>query len=107
MEVGKFTAGEPVVVKAVVAPGQEHEPVPQFVPRDIAEVQAQIREHKPAAVFAPHVETSTGIMLPDDYIRGVAEACEEVGAIFVLDCIASGNVWVDMKATGVVRWHGC
>ena len=55
---------------------------------------------RPAVVFAPHVETSAGIILPDDYIRAVAEAVHEVGGLFVLDCIASGCVWVDMKATG-------
>ena len=56
---------------------------------------------RPEAVFAPHVETSAGIILPDDYIAAVAEAAHEVGALLVLDCIASGCVWVDMAATGV------
>jgi aspartate aminotransferase-like enzyme len=60
-----------------------------------------IRAARPDAVFAPHVETSAGIMLPDDYIRTIADAAHEVGAVMVLDCIASGCVWVDMKATGV------
>ena len=105
MEVGKFTSGEPLVIKARVADGQEDEALPQFVPCDLDAVQAQIREHKPAVVFAPHVETSTGIMLPPAYLKGVAAACRGVGAVFVLDCIASGNVWVDMQATGVVRGH--
>jgi aspartate aminotransferase-like enzyme len=62
---------------------------------------AAIREARPDAVFAPHVETSAGIILSDDYIRALAEAAHEVGAILVLDCVASGCVWVDMVATGV------
>jgi aspartate aminotransferase-like enzyme len=64
-------------------------------------VVAKIREMKPEAVFAPHVETSAGIILPDDYIAQVAAAAHEVGALMVLDCIASGCIWVDMEATGV------
>ena len=52
-------------------------------------------------VFAPHVETSSGMILPDDYLTALADAVHEVGGLFVLDCIASGCVWVDMKATGV------
>ena len=72
-----------------------------FAPAPIAEVQAAIREHKPAAVFAPHVETAAGLLLPDDYLKAVADATHEVGGLFVLDCIASGSLWVDMQATGV------
>jgi aspartate aminotransferase-like enzyme len=72
-----------------------------FAPAPIAEVQAAIREQKPAVVFAPHVETSAGMLLPDDYLKAVAEATHEVGGLFVLDCIASGSLWVDMEATGV------
>merc|ERR1719262_653206 len=56
---------------------------------------------KPGAVFAPHVETSTGMILPDEYIRKVSEAVHSVGGVMVLDCIASGTVWVDMQALGV------
>ncbi|MFN4171408.1 MAG: aminotransferase class V-fold PLP-dependent enzyme, partial [Pseudorhodobacter sp.] len=67
----------------------------------VEEVVARIREQRPAAVFAPHVETSAGIILPDDYIRAMAEAAHEVGALMVLDCIASGCIWVDMAASGV------
>ncbi|MEO6974102.1 MAG: aminotransferase class V-fold PLP-dependent enzyme [Rhodoferax sp.] len=70
-------------------------------PMPALEVAAAIRQEKPAVVFAPHVETSSGIILPDDYLRTVAEAAHAVGALFVLDCVASGAVWVDMKATGV------
>ena len=59
---------------------------------------AAIRVKKPAVVFAPHVETASGIMLPDAYLRAVAEAVHAVGGLFVLDCIASGAIWVDMQA---------
>ena len=62
---------------------------------------AAIRKDKPAVVFAPHVETASGMVLPDDYLKAVADAVHEVGGLFVLDCIASGALWVDMKATGV------
>ncbi len=72
-----------------------------WAPAPIAEVTATIREKKPAAVFAPHVETASGMILPDDYMRAVADAVHEVGGLFVLDCIASGAMWVDMKACGI------
>ncbi len=72
-----------------------------YAPAPIAEVVAAIHAEKPALVFAPHVETASGIMLPDDYMRQVAEAVHAVGGLFVLDCIASGTAWVDMKAVGV------
>ena len=72
-----------------------------YAPPPIEEVVAKIRETRPDAVFAPHVETSSGIILPDDYIAQMAAAAHEVGALMVLDCIASGCVWVDMAATGV------
>lgn len=72
-----------------------------FAPPPVEEVVARIREVRPEAVFAPHVETSAGIILPDDYIATVAAAAHEVGALMVLDCIASGCIWVDMAATGV------
>ena len=72
-----------------------------FAPADLTEVIATIRAEKPDLVFAPHVETSAGMMLPDDYLKRVADAVHEVGGLFVLDCIASGTVWVDMKACGV------
>ncbi|MGD9833173.1 MAG: aminotransferase class V-fold PLP-dependent enzyme [Piscinibacter sp.] len=72
-----------------------------FAPAPVEEVVAAIRRDKPAVVFAPHVETSAGMVLPDDYLKAVADAAHEVGGLFVLDCIASGALWVDMKATGV------
>ncbi|KJZ21683.1 aminotransferase class V-fold PLP-dependent enzyme [Tritonibacter mobilis] len=72
-----------------------------FAPAPIDEVVKAIRDQKPAIVFAPHVETAAGVILPDDYVTQMAEAAHEVGALMVLDCIASGCAWVDMKATGV------
>lgn len=60
-----------------------------------------IAEHKPQVVFAPHVETSSGMILPDDYLRAVSDAVHAVGGLFVLDCIASGTLWVDMQACGI------
>jgi aspartate aminotransferase-like enzyme len=72
-----------------------------WIPAPIAEVTVAIAREKPAVVFAPHVETSAGMMLPDDYLKAVADAVHAVGGLFVLDCIASGAMWVDMKATGV------
>jgi len=73
----------------------------QFQPYPIEDFVAKIQEEKPAVVFAPHVETSTGIILPDDYIKKAADAVHSVGGIFVLDCIASGTLWVNMKDLGV------
>jgi aspartate aminotransferase-like enzyme len=72
-----------------------------YAPPPIEEVVAAIREHKPEMVFAPHVETASGILLPDGYLRAVADATHAVGGLFVLDCIASGTIWVDMEASGV------
>ncbi|MCA2006403.1 aminotransferase class V-fold PLP-dependent enzyme [Tritonibacter mobilis] len=72
-----------------------------FAPAPIEEVTKAIRDQKPAVVFAPHVETAAGVILPDDYVTQMAEAAHEVSALMVLDCIASGCAWVDMKATGV------
>ena len=72
-----------------------------FAPPPIEEVVAAIKDQKPDLVFAPHVETASGIMLPDSYIKAIGEAVHEVGGLFVLDCIASGTVWVDMQANNV------
>lgn len=72
-----------------------------FAPAPIEEVVQTIKDERPDVVFAPHVETSSGMILPDAYLKAVSEAAHSVGAIFVLDCIASGCAWVDMKATGV------
>jgi len=98
-----FTVGgipkKEIVLKA--APTSAEGAQPTFAPMDIADVVKRIKKEKPALVCAPHVETSTGIIIPDDYISAVAAATHEVGGLFCLDCIASGNIWVDMKATGV------
>ncbi len=72
-----------------------------FAPPPIAEVEATIAAEKPDVVFAAHVETSSGIILPDDYLCCVANAVHEAGGLFVLDCIASGTIWVDMQSAGV------
>ena len=72
-----------------------------WVPPPLDEVVATILAEKPDVVFAPHVETSAGMILPDGYLRAVADAAHKVGGLFVLDCVASGAMWVDMKATGV------
>jgi len=72
-----------------------------FAPAPIEEVVAFIQKEKPAVVFAPHVETSAGIILPDNYLKAVGEAVRSVNGLFVLDCIASGAMWVDMKACNV------
>lgn len=72
-----------------------------WAPAPIEEVTAAIAREKPALVFAPHVETSAGMMLPDSYLRALADAVHAYGGLLVLDCIASGAMWVDMRATGV------
>ena len=89
---------ESVVLKARPV---ESGPQAAFAPAPIEEVVAAIRQHRPDVVFAPHVETSAGMILPDDYLHAVAAAVHEVGGLFVLDCIASGAIWVDMQACGV------
>jgi aspartate aminotransferase-like enzyme len=72
-----------------------------FAPVPIEEAVATIAEEKPDLVFAPHVETASGIILPDDYIAALAKAVHAHGGLMVLDCVASGTIWVDMKALGV------
>ena len=91
-------AREVTVIKARPMGNSAQSP---YAPPPIEEVTAQIRARRPGIVFAPHVETSAGIILPDDYIAALAEAAHEVDALLVLDCIASGTIWVDMAATGV------
>jgi aspartate aminotransferase-like enzyme len=86
------------VLKAQPVESEKHM---QYEPYPVDEVVKKIYEERPAVLFAPHVETSTGIILPDDYIRKVTEAMHKVGGLFVLDCIASGTVWADMKDLGV------
>jgi aspartate aminotransferase-like enzyme len=90
---------ESIVMKARQLNPQD--PQSSWVPAPIEEVIAAIALHKPAVVFAPHVETSAGMILPDDYLRSVSDAVHQVGGLLVLDCIASGAMWVDMASTGV------
>ncbi len=97
IETGGLTA-ETKVMKARQTGNTSPAP---FAPAPIDEVVAEIRASRPDVVFAPHVETAAGVILPDDYITAMAAAAHEVGALMVLDCIASGCVWVDMAATGV------
>jgi aspartate aminotransferase-like enzyme len=85
----------------VMARAAGNAPKSAFAPPPVDEVVTRIRETRPEAVFAPHVETASGIILPDGYIAAIAAAAHEVGAILVLDCIASGAIWVDMAALGV------
>lgn len=89
---------ESIVLKAKPLSQQKQSP---WAPCPVEEVVATILREKPAAVFAPHVETSAGLILPDDYLKKVTDAVHSYGGIFVLDCIASGAMWVDMQATGV------
>ncbi len=96
-DMGRIPSGTTVLKASAVAQG----PQAAFAPPPIEEVVAAIKENKPAVVFAPHVETSSGIMLPDDYMRQVAAAVHAEGGLFVLDCIASGTLWVDMQDIGV------
>jgi len=97
LDMGKI-ASETIVMKARL---ESDEPQAAFAPAPIEEVVAEIQAQKPELVFAPHVETASGMLLPDDYIRQLADAVHSVGGMLVLDCIASGCLWVDMKATGV------
>ena len=96
-DAGQFTA-KTSVFKARQTGNDTRAP---FAPAPIEEVTQAIREARPDVVFAPHVETSAGIILPDDYVTALATAAHEVGALMMLDCIASGCAWIDMRATGV------
>ena len=88
---------------AVICKARPQGPGPQdaWAPCPADEVAAAIRKEKPKVVFAPHVETASGIILPDAYIQTIADAAHDVGALMVLDCVASGAMWVNMQATGV------
>ncbi|MNQ84500.1 2-aminoethylphosphonate--pyruvate transaminase [compost metagenome] len=97
-----FEMGDiPAEARVLKARPIEAGPQAAFAPPPIEEVVATIRADKPQLVFAPHVETSSGMILPDDYLRAVADAVHGVGGLFVLDCIASGALWVDMQACGI------
>jgi aspartate aminotransferase-like enzyme len=96
-DMGQIPASHTVMKARRVAEGSQA----PWAPAPIAEVVAAIAAEKPAVVFAPHVETSAGMMLPDDYLRALADAVHAHGGLLVLDCVASGAMWVDMRATGV------
>ena len=91
-------ANDTIVLKA--RPVEQGSQAP-WAPAPIEEVVARIHAESPAVVFAPHVETASGMLLPDGYIRRLADAVHTAGGLLALDCIASGTLWVDMKATGV------
>jgi aspartate aminotransferase-like enzyme len=97
LDMGRIPKEQQVLKARPVAPGRQQ----PFAPAPLEEVVATIRAQRPAVVFAPHVETASGIVLPDAYLHAVADAVHEVGGLFVLDCIASGALWVDMQSTGV------
>jgi len=96
-EMGSIPASHTVLKARRIADGAQA----AWAPAPIDEVVATIAREKPALVFAPHVETAAGMILPDGYLKAVADAVHAVGGLFVLDCIASGAMWVDMAATGV------
>lgn len=98
LEMGDIPASVSVLKARRLDPADPQSP---FAPAPIEEVEQAIREQRPEVVFAPHVETSAGIILPEDYLKRLAAAVHAVGGLFVLDCIASGTLWVDMQATGV------
>ena len=96
-DMGDIPASSIVLKARVIASGSAQ----PFTPAPIDEVLASINDEKPDVVFAPHVETSSGMLLPDDYLRQVADVVHAHGGLFVLDCIASGTIWIDMKSIGV------
>lgn len=96
-EAGKIPSEEIVLKARLVEKGNQA----AFRPAPIEEVVAEIESKTPGVVFAPHVETSSGIILPDNYLRSISEAVHSVGGLLVLDCIASGAIWVNMEAMGV------
>ena len=97
LEMGSIASSHTV---SMANPVRDEEQAP-FAPPDLDLLLTKINEEKPKVVFAPHVETSAGMLLPDSYISQVADATHQSGGIMVLDCIASGALWVDMKKTGV------
>ena len=96
-DAGKIPSASTVLKARTVEDG----PTAAFAPVPLNEAVRVIRSERPDLVFAPHVETSSGMILPDAYIRGLADAVHEVGGMLVIDCIASGTVWLDMQATGI------
>lgn len=96
----KNNIGKTTTVLAAERADDSEAPKP-FAPVDINTAVAKIKEHKPGVVFAPHVETSAGIILTKDYIKALADATHSVGGLLVIDCIASGCIWLDMKELGI------
>jgi aspartate aminotransferase-like enzyme len=96
-DMGAIPAAQTVLKARPIGSGRQA----PFAPAPIDEVVAAIARARPDFVFAPHVETAAGILLGDDYLRAVADAVHAAGGLFVLDCVASGAIWVDMQATGV------
>lgn len=97
LEMGNIAAATTVLKARPVETGRQA----AYAPPPLDEVLAAIAAHKPQVVFAPHVETSSGMILPDAYLRAVGDAVHAVGGLFVLDCIASGTLWVDMHQCAV------
>ncbi len=97
LEVGSI----PSEIRIMPATSEEREGIVKYKPVEITDVVEAILLEKPTVVFAPHVETSSGVLLPDDYLRQVSVAVHSYGGMLVLDCIASGAQWVDMKCLGV------
>lgn len=98
LEKGKIAKSSTVLTAERTDDSESPKP---FAPVDIDSAVAKIKAEKPAIVFAPHVETSAGIILPDDYIKALSDAVHSVGGLLVIDCIASGCVWLDMQALGI------
>lgn len=98
LEAGKISRDVTVITAKT---DKKDTPTPIFSPTPIDDVVSQIYVEKPQIVFAPHVETASGIMLPDDYIRTLAKAVHDVGGLLVIDCIASGCIWLDMQDLGI------
>jgi aspartate aminotransferase-like enzyme len=96
LEMGRVT-NDAIVLKAQTDGGHQS----PFTPAAIDKVVGTIKSEKPEVVFAPHVETSAGMILPDNYIKAMAEAVHSVGGILVIDCIASGTIWLDMQELGI------
>lgn len=100
-EMGGIPKSHTVLKAQPIAPEDPNCPHMQYAPFPIDDVVEKVYEERPAVLFAPHVETSTGMILPDEYIRKASKAVHDVGGLFVLDCIASGAIWADMKDLGV------
>ena len=98
LEKGKFAKSSTVLTAERTEDTEAPKP---FAPVAIETAVAKIKADKPAVVYAPHVETSSGIILTADYIKALSEAVHSVGGLLVIDCIASGCVWLDMKDLGI------